>query len=300
MKKLIIFAFLCSTLIASAQQQAQYTLNQFNSNLEINPAYAGANDNASLSLRYRKQWVGYTGSPSTISFNAESKVAKSMLAIGLSVISDRIGITQSTSGDLSVATHVKISEQVTISAGLKAGVYSLNSDFSQLSNVDMTDPLYVLDNRTIPYFGFGALLYTRKLYVGFSAPRVISIENTTTQARIVKPHFYLYGGYRFALNEDLELRPSVLGKYVIAAPFEADIALDVWYKDLIGIGLSYRTSDAVNFMLKWKTGHFYVGYSYDMTISGLRTFNTGSHEINIGYQFGNNSIPGRTINNRYF
>ena len=58
MKKIIILAILCSKLVANAQQQAQYTLNQFNSNLEINPAYAGANDNASISLRYRKQSVG--------------------------------------------------------------------------------------------------------------------------------------------------------------------------------------------------------------------------------------------------
>ncbi len=300
MKKIIILAILCSKLVANAQQQAQYTLNQFNSNLEINPAYAGANDNASISLRYRKQWVGYTGSPSTISLNAESKIAKKNIAIGFSVLSDRIGITQSTSGDLSIATHVQVSQKVNISVGLKAGVYSLNSDFSLLSNVDMTDPLYVLDNRTIPYLGFGALLYTQKLYIGFSSPRVVSFESASVQSKITKPHFYLYGGYRFALNGDIELRPSVLGKYVVAAPFEADFAVDVWYKNLIGLGLSYRTSDAVNFMIKWKAGNFYLGYSYDMTISGLRTFNTGSHEISLGYQFGKSAIPGRTINNRYF
>ena len=164
MKKLIILAILCTSLIANAQQQPQYTLNQFNSNLEINPAYAGANQNASVSLKYRKQWVGYDGSPSTVNFNAEGKILQNKLAIGLTVISDRIGITQSTAGDLSVATHVQLSEKVTVSVGLKAGMYSLNSDFSKLLNVDVTDPLYILDKRTIPYLGFGALLYTSKLY----------------------------------------------------------------------------------------------------------------------------------------
>lgn len=300
MKKFIILAILCSSLNAKAQQEPQYTLNQFNSNLEINPAYAGANDNASLSLRYRKQWVGFDGSPSTASFNAESKIIQKRLAIGLTVISDRLGITQSTSGDLSLASHVQISEKVTISVGFKAGVYSLNSDFSKLSNVDPTDPLYVTNNRTIPYLGFGALLYTSKMYVGFSAPRVVSLENIAPQYKITKPHFYLYGGYRVVINSDIELRPALLGKYVIAAPFEVDIAMDVWYKNLIGLGLSYRTSDAVNFMIKWKAGNFYLGYSYDMTVSGMRTFNSGSHEINLGYQFGKPGTPDRNQNNRYF
>jgi len=300
MKKLIILAILCSSLIANAQQQPQYTLNQFNSNLEINPAYAGSNEKASASLRYRKQWVGYDGSPSTVNFNIESKIIRKQLAIGLTVISDRIGITQSTAGDLSVASHVRVSEKVTISVGLKAGVYSLNSDFSKLSNVDLTDPLYVTNNRTIPYLGFGALLYTSKLYIGFSAPRVVSIENNIApQTKITKPHYFLYGGYRIDLNDDIELRPAVLGKYVSAAPFEMDIALDAWYKNTFGIGVSYRTSDAVNFMIKWRAGNIYVGYSFDMTVSGMRTFNSGSHEINLGIQFGKSGIPTSWDSNRH-
>lgn len=299
MKKLIILAILCSSLIANAQQQPQYTLNQFNSHLEINPAYAGSNDQASASLRYRKQWVGFDGSPSTAGFNIESKIVQKQLAIGLSVINDRLGITQSTAGDLSVATHVRISDGVTVSVGLKAGVYSLNSDFSKLSNVDMTDPLYVLDNRIIPYLGFGALLYSRKLYIGLSAPRVVSIENFSPQTRITKPHYFLYGGYSITLNSDIELKPALLVKYVSAAPLEADIAMDAWYKNTFGIGFSYRTSDAVSVMVKWRSGNIYVGYSYDMTVSGMRTFNSGSHEVHLGIQFGKAGIPDRTIDNRH-
>ena len=129
MKKFIILSILCCSLAAKAQQEPQYTLNQFNSSLEINPAYAGANDNASLSLRYRKQWVGFDGSPSTLSFNGEGNIIKKVLGLGLTVTSDRIGITQSTSADLSIAAHVHLSEKSTLSAGIKAGVDFLNSDF---------------------------------------------------------------------------------------------------------------------------------------------------------------------------
>ena len=300
MKKLIILTIMCSSLIAKAQQEPQYTLNQFNSNLEINPAYAGANDDASLSLRYRKQWVGFDGSPSTLSFNGESNIVKKVIGIGLTVISDNIGITQSTSADLSLASHIRLSEKSTISVGIKAGVNFLNSDFSKLTNVDMSDPLYVTDKRTIPYLGLGALFYTRKLYIGFSIPRLVSFENVAPQATITKPHYYLYGGYRITVNDDIELRPAILGKYVSAAPFEADIALDVWYKNVIGLGVSYRTSDAVNFMIKTRFGHFYIGYSYDMTVSGLHTLNSGSHEIYLAFEFGKKSSPDRNQNNRYF
>jgi len=301
MKKIIILAIMCSAFVARAQQESQYTQNQFNSNLEINPAYAGANDDASLSLRCRKQWVGFDGSPTTIGFNGESKVIKKRLALGLTVISDWIGITQSTSADLSIASHVRLSEKGTLAAGIKVGVNFLNSDFSKLTNVDLTDPLYTSKEKlTIPYLGFGVLYYTRKLYLGFSIPRLVSIENVSPRTTITKPHFYLYGGYRIVLNEDIELRPAILGKYVTAAPLEGDFAVDVWYRNLIGIGVSYRTSDAVNFMIKGRFGQFYIGYSYDMTVSGLRNFNSGSHEIYLGFEFGKKSTPDRNQNNRYF
>ncbi len=300
MKKFIILAILCSSLVAKAQQELQYTQNQFNSQLEINPAYAGANGNASLSLRYRKQWAGYTGSPSTLSFNAESIVIKKRLALGLTVISDRIGITQSTSADLSISSHLRIGETGTLSVGLKIGVNLLRSDFSKLENVDPTDPLYTTENRTLPYVGFGVLYYTRKLYLGFAVPRVVTFESVAPQSTITKPHFYLYGGYRIVINDDIDLRPALLAKYVSAAPFEADIALDVWYRRMIGIGVSYRTSDAVNLMIKGQFGHFYVGYSYDMTVSGMRNFNSGSHEIYLGFRFGKQGTPDRTNSNVNF
>lgn len=300
MKKFIILSILCCSLAAKAQQEPQYTLNQFNSSLEINPAYAGANDNASLSLRYRKQWVGFDGSPSTLSFNGEGNIIKKVLGLGLTVTSDRIGITQSTSADLSIAAHVHLSEKSTLSAGIKAGVDFLNSDFSKLTNVDMTDPLYTTDKQTIPYLGLGALFYTPKLYIGFSIPRIVSFENAAPQSSITKPHYFLYGGCRIPVNEDIELRPALLFKYVAAAPFEADIALDAWYKNLVGVGVSYRTSDAVNLMIKTRIWHCYIAYSYDMTISGLRTYNSGSHEIYLGFEFGKKGSPDRNQNNRYF
>lgn len=299
MKKLILLACLFSTLIAKAQQEPQYTLNQFNSQLEINPAYAGANDGTSVGLRYRKQWAGFEGAPSTLGLNAESKILQKRLAAGLTVISDRIGITQNLSVDLSLASHLRVSENGFLSVGIKLGANLIRSDFSMLLNVDPTDLLYVTDNVNIPYAGFGALYYTDRFYAGFSIPRIISFGDVAPQTTITKPHYYLYGGYRITLNDDIELRPALLGKYVSAAPFEVDVAMDVWYRNQFGLGLSYRTMDAVSFTVKSQLKQIYIGYSYDMTVSALRTFNSGSHEIYLGYPFGKKGMPDRTETIRY-
>lgn len=300
MKKLILIICICLPVAIIAQQETQYTQNQFNSNLQINPAYAGANDTASVSLRCRKQWVGFDGSPFTFAFNGETNLIKNKLALGATVIRDNIGITQSTSADLSLATHIRITEKSKLSFGVKAGLNFLNSDFSKLSNVDVTDPLYVSNKATIPYLGLGALFHSRKIYAGLAIPRLVSFENVSPQSVITKPHYYLYGGSRIVLNPNIELRPALLFKYVTAAPLEADIALDAWYNNIVGVGVSYRTSDAFNFMIKVRIEQLYIGYSYDMTVSGLRTFNIGSHEVYLGFEFGKKGKPDRSQNNRYF
>lgn len=300
MKKIITIILVLFVIIANAQQQPHYTQNQFNSQLEINPAYAGANDFASISLRHRKQWAGFEGAPSTLSFNGEGKVLGKTLAAGLSINRDAIGITQSTSADFSLASHIRVSEQSYISVGIKAGVNFLNSDFLMLTNVDPADPLYVTNKATLPYLGFGALYYAERAYIGFAIPRMVSFENVSPQSDIGSPHYYLYGGYRFTINEDIDLRPALLGKYVAAAPIEADISLDAWYNNVFGVGVSYRTSDAVNVMVKTKINKFHIGYSYDMTVSRLRNYNSGSHEIYIGFEIGSESILNRNPNNRYF
>lgn len=300
MKAILTCIALFFVLASWSQQESQYTQNQFNSNLQINPAYAGANESSSLSMRYRKQWTGFTGSPGTFAFNGETRVNKRNLATGVSLIRDEIGIMQSTSIDLSLAVHIRVTEKGKLSVGLKGGAYFLNSDFSKLQNVDLSDPLYADNKRTVPYVGLGLLYYTDKYYAGFSAPRLVSFEKTSTQSKVNMPHYYVYGGYRITVNEDIELRPGILGKYERSGPFEMDLALALWYKNAFSVGMSYRTSDAVNLMVQARVASFLLGYSYDMTVSGLRTFNTGSHEIFIGFEFGKKGNPNRNQNNRYF
>jgi len=300
MKKFLLAILVLYATLSHAQQEPQYTQNQFNSNLEINPAYAGINGNPSLSVRSRKQWSGFTGSPATLRLVGESNLVANSLSAGLTLSSEWIGITHSTSADLNVSTRIKVGRKASLSFGLKAGINMLSSDFSKLSNVDPTDPLYSTEKRTIPFVGFGALLYTDKVYIGFSMPRLVSFEQVEPQSKITKPHTYIYGGYRLKANDDIELRPALLGKYVAAAPFEMDIALDAWYKNVFGIGGSYRTSDAVCVMVKTRISKLYLGYSYDMTISALGAYHGGSHEIYLGYEFAGKNDPDRKQNNRYF
>ena len=51
-------------------------------------------------------------------------------------------------------------------------------------------------------------------------------------------------------------------------------------------GLSYRLKDALSVLLGYiYDEQIYFGYAYDIGLSGLRKFNSGTHEIMIGYKF---------------
>jgi type IX secretion system PorP/SprF family membrane protein len=305
MKKIIsmcIMGFMAFT--AQAQQEPHYTQNQFNSNLLLNPAYAGSDaDNTSFGLRYRNQWVQFQGAPTTYSLIGDTRFKS--LGVGGSINFDKIGIERITTADINLSYHVKTSSTGQLAFGMKGGYQSIKADFTQLVNVDVTDPLYAAGNAKLgyPFIGVGALYYTPNFYIGASMPRIGFADQPTGRTKYSAVHNYLYGGLRVKANDDIELRPAILLKYQSKAPLELDLACDAWYKQRIGVGLGIRTGDAVNFMIKGNHNKFYMGYSYDMNISKLRQFNTGSHEIFIGYKIPKkaaNNDEERNQNGRYF
>ena len=88
-------------------------------------------------------------------------------------------------------------------------------------------------------------------------------------------------------------------KMVSGAPIEFDLNTNVWLKDILGLGVSYRTGDAVLGMAEIQTSpNLRFGYAYDMPFSPLKTYTRGSHEIMIRYEWGSNKSKIKST--RYF
>lgn len=86
-------------------------------------------------------------------------------------------------------------------------------------------------------------------------------------------------------------------KYASNAPLQYDLNLNVLISDIIWVGASYRSSDAITAILEYQVNKkLRVGYSYDYTLS--ESYSSGSHEIVIGYDFGFNVLKMKTP--RYF
>ena len=123
-------------------------------------------------------------------------------------------------------------------------------------------------------------------------PTLVAINNTPiifdekNGLNKLKSHFYLTGGYTYEINRDYKIEPSILIKGTAPKNFQFDLTSRVIYQDMVWGGLSYRMKDAVSLLLGYiYDDKFYFGYSYDMGITGLRRYNSGSHELMIGYRF---------------
>ena len=67
---------------------------------------------------------------------------------------------------------------------------------------------------------------------------------------------------------------------------QADINIRGIYQDNYWIGISYRSSNDIIAMLGLKINKFIFGYAFDFTTSDIKTYSSGSHEIMLGYNFG--------------
>ena len=287
-KSLSITAVLLLTLLSSyAQQQPMFTQYMFNS-LAINPAYAGSQDALSLTALAREQWIGVEGRPSTQTFSAHAPIPDKKIAAGLLMTHDAIGITNQYGFYGMYAYRIKL-RTGTLSMGLQAGFNSYRIGFSSVPIEDQDDRHFAADDAQsfLPNFGAGLYYSTKRFYAGLSAPHLFNNDypgGELSQARQYR-HWFASLGYVFDLNPSLKLKPNVLIKAVQGAPVEVDLNANLLIKEIIWVGASYRSLDAVSALVELQaTPRFRIGYAYDLSVTDMRQVNTGSHELMLNYR----------------
>ena len=275
-----------------AQQDPMFTHYAFNT-LAINPAYAGTRDALTITGLNRMQWVSFSGAPITQTITAHTPIINKNIGLGLSLLNDKIGPTNTLSFYVDFSFKIKINEKAKLSFGLKSGLNYKKANLSDLLVTDPSDPMFLADQKSklLPNFGFGLYYYTDKYYVGISIPKLLEnnfTENTVNgDANLAsdKKHYFLIGGAVFNLSEDIKLKPTSFVKVTSGAPIQMDLTANFILKDKFSFGLMYRTGDAFGVLVGMNiTDQLSVGYSFDWSMTN-KTFkyNQGSHEIMIRY-----------------
>ncbi len=294
MKKIFTpLAFLFFSLVASAQQDPQFSQFMFNK-LYSNAGYAGSSDAICGSLLYRNQWLGFDGAPKTGMLSADMPVPVLHGGVGLSVAFDQLGFGQSLGAKLAYSFRLNVGPGklgIGVDAGfLQSGIQG--SKFIATQSGDANIPGDV--GAILPDFGFG-LYYNidKKLYFGLSSTHLSqgTFKYASIQQNQVR-HYYITGGYNIDLNPSFTLKPSVLIKSDAASTI-VDFNTNLMYENQIWGGVSYRSApnfvnnDAIIVLLGMDLSAYVeglkFGYSYDITTSSIRNYSSGSHEIMLGY-----------------
>lgn len=298
LKGIAMIAVLCVLTYSDMNAQYDPMFSQYmNNEMFINPAYAGSRDYISTFALYRNQWVGIEGAPITQTFTIHAPLKSKKIGLGLSLMNEEIGVTKKFSVLGTYAYRLPVSEDGTLSFGLQGGFTSLQENLSELSPADGVniDPLFLSDTPTklAPKAGFG-LYYTKPdYYIGWSIPRLIEsyidpINNYDVNSKVnfKNWHNYITVGYIFPVSDNVKLKPTIMTKAVYGAPVEWDFNINALINELIWIGASYRTGDAIALISTLHvTPQFRVGYSYDYTLTEIGDHTSGSHEISLGYDF---------------
>lgn len=279
---------------ALAQNQPMFTQYMFNE-VYINPAYAGSRDNLSVTALRRMQWVGIDGAPTTNTLTAHAPIMGKRIGVGLTVVNDQIAVTKQTGVYASGAYRLPMPKG-TLSFGLQLGLLSHIERLADVSTSTAGDDQFIAntDRVLVPNFGFGTFYKSENWYAGLSIPRMMennvtasaSATDVKNKVRLGSWHYFLTGGLVKSINSNMRVRPNAMIKIAGGAPVEVDLSCDVVFHDKIWAGLAYRTGDAASLLLGgWITPQLRIGYSYDYTLSALQRFNSGSHEIMLGYDF---------------
>jgi type IX secretion system PorP/SprF family membrane protein len=273
------------------QQIPNFSLYNMNHYL-INPAATGTSDRLPVSLSYRKMWAGINNSPSVQYITGNMLVAKDM-GVGARLFNFQAGPLRKTGLEGTYSYHLSLgSGDSKLSFGLSLLIYQFKLNKSELKVEDIDDQVFMGDEQMfVPDAGFGTYLYGSNYYVGFSVPQLfqrnIDLKSDVILQQKQVRHYYLHGGYIFEAGTDFKIEPSVLLKFIETGIFQADINALVTYKDMVNFGLSYRTGDALSFQVGYKNPDVFIGYAYDLVLSGMRGNTWGSHEILFTYTFDN-------------
>jgi type IX secretion system PorP/SprF family membrane protein len=277
-----------------AQQDPQFTQYMFNM-LPLNPAYAGSAERVSIKALSRHQWVGFDGAPTTQTLTIHSPVWHESLAIGGTLMRDSHGPVTQYTFMADVAYRIFMGD-AKLAFGLQGGLNLLQGEYGSLNPLDPGDQVFQqsVNTKADPQFGFGVMYYSDRGYIGLSAPKLLNTDFFETDSLAFvsepgqKPHYLLSGGYVFDLGVYHKFKPTFLVKAVEGAPVSFDLSANFLFFEKFWLGAMYRHTDAVGLLAQYHlTNDLSVGYAYDYPLSTLRNYSGGSHEIMIGFEFGN-------------
>jgi type IX secretion system PorP/SprF family membrane protein len=302
MKKILISIFLLAITKNYSQELNLPVFTQYlaDNQFVVSPTFAGIGDNLRIRANGLTQWVGIKNSPDNQSLYADFRIADRS-GIGISVYNDKNGATKQSGGKLSFAQHLILDyyskQYLSLGVSYNLNNFRINTDGFNLPNIDPS----ITNDRSISNNNFevGFLYRIKNTFISFNASNILSKD--LDKFRGIEPsllrNYQIYAGYVYKSNRDsrVTIEPSIYYQL-----FESDkrsstdlnVKLRYYdkYDDYYWAGLSYRFLNdqllqPLNLgpMVGLKKKQFYFGYTYQMILNQLSSFNSGTHMVTIGF-----------------
>lgn len=291
----ILSLFMTNDLFAQDPEFTQFYANP----LYLNPAFAGTAHCPRVSLNYRNQWPGISGSFVTTSASYDQHVDALSGGIGLLVWNDRAGEGTLTTTNISgiYSYQIPVTRRFSIKAGIQGTWAQKKVDWSKLTFGDMIDARrgFIYNTNEVQRdepanyvdFSAGILGFSDKYFIGFAAHHLTEPDESVIEGTSPLPRkFTFHAGAVLPVEskgEVASLSPNVL---VQLQDKFLQINFGMYFSKgpIIG-GLWYRNSDSFITLIGFQTGILKFGYSYDITVSKLTNTTAGSHEFSVGLNF---------------
>ncbi|MBW8682986.1 PorP/SprF family type IX secretion system membrane protein [Chitinophaga rhizophila] len=304
-RNIILMVLLMLGKLSFAQQDAQFSQYMFNG-IYINPAYAGYKEALNLHGYYRNQWSGIEGAPRSFSLALDNVSADGNVGWGVQVATDRLGAQTAESVYGNYAYRIRTNEDGTarLSFGFSLGVVQLGINGRLLWTQDPeTEIVPGVIKTMVPDARAGIFYADQQFYAGISVDNLVSPHVNKSKYAFIpqpKPHYYLTAGMMLPLNEQLQIRPSFLLKDDRGGPTSLDLNVFILFKEMLWLGGGYRTrvdvyskeylqkalttsNAAIAAIEVFPTENLRIGYAYDFSIGPLQNYNSGTHELSIGF-----------------
>jgi type IX secretion system PorP/SprF family membrane protein len=305
-KLILIGLFVLATVEGINGQDPQFS--QFYSNpLYLAPSFAGASGGSRICANVRDQWFSLPATFMTYSFSYDHYFSHFNSGFGLLGYKDAAGSGQL--GTLSLGVQYSYNFKIFDAVSVRPGVH-----FSYMEHGLAWDKLQFIDEIMLAGEGtvqpepldrvrdvdlaLSTLVYSRRVWAGATVDHLLRPNVSLYDDEVLVPiKVSLYGGFELIRKSRL-LKPldeTMTLAYLFKAqgPYrQLDLGM-YWHKNPLVLGLWYRgippfnsqRGDALMILVGYKTDHFNIGYSYDLTISNLIGQALGSHEVSMNVKF---------------
>ncbi|MFH2095271.1 MAG: type IX secretion system membrane protein PorP/SprF [Bacteroidota bacterium] len=307
MRKLTAFVVVVCACISTAvgQHDPQYSLNFYNQ-LAYNPGYAGSGGAICAIALYRNQWMGFDGAPKTMALSVHGPIDKISSGAGISILNDQIGYSKDLYFNLDYAYRLQIDDNNTLGMGVGLGFINRSIDGDWVSpDVLQGNTQNSYDDPMIPHSGSniafdsnlglyfdGSVTKEQAFFASLGITHLTrpssKIDKASSEHSYYARHLFLSGGYDwqmagkkiniqplFVLQSDTKLSQLTVGGRAF------------WQKQFWG-GVMYRVGDAIIPMIGAnlvEPAGLGFGIAYDITLSKLASYTSGSFEVFVRYCF---------------